>query len=105
MESERRRVPRYPFIATAELIEVQSEAKFAVRTSELSLYGCYLDMMNVLPEGTQVKLKVTHQNAILEALGRVIYSHPNMGMAVVFDSVEPAQQAVLEKWLRELSGA
>jgi len=49
--SERRRTPRYTFIASAELIEEASDVRIATRVSELSLYGCYLDMMNPFPVG------------------------------------------------------
>lgn len=103
MKEQKRRGPRYSFMATAA-VEVQSGAKFVTRTSELSLHGCYLDMMNPFPEGTQIKLKITHRNADFEALGKVLYAQPNMGMAVAFDTVDPAHQAVLAKWMRELAG-
>ncbi len=37
------------------------------------------------------------------ARGRVVFLFPNMGMGVMFTSVPASQQAVLEKWLEELS--
>src|SRR6266446_1412017 len=48
---EKRRSPRYPFIASAELIEEKADVRIASRVSELSLHGCYLDMMNPFPHG------------------------------------------------------
>src|SRR5215472_16055134 len=54
VEKERRRSPRYPFIATAELVEQSSETRMVSRVSELGLHGCYLDMMNPFPQGTRV---------------------------------------------------
>ncbi len=104
MQSERRRAPRYGFIAAAEVVEVQSETRLRARTSDLSLYGCYLDMLNPLPVGTQVKLKITHQNATFESLGRVVQLQTSLGMGVAFTAIEPNSQALLQKWLRELSG-
>lgn len=103
MELERRRATRYPFVATAEVVEVQSETRWKARATELSLYGCYLDMLNPLPVGTQVRLRVTYQNATFEALGRVAYSQPNLGAGVGFATIEPASQALLEKWLSDLT--
>ena len=58
MERERRRTPRYVFIASAELFEEGTEVRVASRVSELSLHGCYLDMMNPFPTGTIVLLKI-----------------------------------------------
>jgi len=46
---EKRRSPRYSFIASAELIEVKADVRIVSRVSELSLHGCYLDMMNPFP--------------------------------------------------------
>lgn len=104
MLPEQRRTPRYSFVAAAELVEVQSGTRFEAKTSELSLYGCYFDLMNPFPVETQIKLRITHQNATCEALGKVIYSQPNIGMGVVFTTMEPNSQALLKKWLGELSG-
>ena len=58
MERERRRSPRRIFIASAELYEEQSDVRVASRVSELSLNGCYLDMMNPFPPGTMIHLKI-----------------------------------------------
>jgi hypothetical protein len=54
MESEKRRTPRYVFFAAAELMEEKSEVRIASRLSELSVRGCYLDMMNPFPVGTSI---------------------------------------------------
>ena len=51
MEPELRRSPRIPFIATAEITEVDSEVRLTARTGDLSQGGCYLDMVNPLPQG------------------------------------------------------
>jgi len=99
----KRRAPRYPFIATAELIEEQADVRIASRVSELSLYGCYLDMMNPFPEGTRVKLKVYSGNLYFETKAQVIYVHMNIGAGIRFDHILPEHQKVLDQWLEELS--
>jgi hypothetical protein len=47
--SERREVPRYPFVASAEQIDVNTGTQLSARVSELSLKGCYLDTLNPFP--------------------------------------------------------
>ncbi len=101
MGSERRRVPRYTFIASAELIEEASEVRIATRVSELSLYGCYLDMMNPFPVGTLVLVKISAGDAYFQAKSKIVYSQPNMGAGVAFLEVEPQYQPVLQRWLDE----
>ena len=103
MDSERRRAPRYPIIADAEITEIVSDTKLSARTSDLSAGGCFLDMLNPSPEGTQIRVRISHANTTFSALGRVVFLFPNMGMGVMFTSVPASQQAVLEKWLEELS--
>ena len=104
MDSDRRRSLRYPFYAAAEITEPQTNTKFKARTSELSRYGCYMDMMNPFPLGTNVTIEITYQEQRFEAAGRVIYAQPNMGMGVAFEALQAAHEATLEKWLGELKG-
>lgn len=101
--AERRRTPRYTFIASAELIEETSDVRIASRVSELSLYGCYLDMMNPFPVGTLVLVKISAGNAFFQAKSKIIYAQPNMGAGVVFLETEAQYQPVLERWLDEAS--
>jgi len=101
MGQERRRTPRYVFFASAELFEERSEVRVASRVSELSLHGCYLDMMNPFPTDTILLVKIWSGEMVFAAKGRVIYSQPNMGAGVVFLEVEGQYQSILEKWLDE----
>ena len=99
MERERRRTPRYVFFASAELFEEKSEVRVASRVSELSLYGCYLDMMNPFPKDTFVLLKIWDDEMIFQTKGKIIYSQPNMGAGVVFIDVQPEYVPILQHWL------
>src|SRR6202158_2920504 len=103
MDFERRRAPRYPIIAHAELTEITSETKLSARTSDLSLGGCFLDMLNPSPEGTEIAVRISHADTTFTARGRVVFLFPNMGMGVMLASARASQQAVLKKWLEELS--
>ena len=105
MGPERRRAPRYPIIADAEVTEIASEAKLSARTSDLSAGGCFLDMINPSPEGTEIVVRISRADTTFTARGKVVFQFPNMGMGVMFTSVPASQQAVLEKWLEELSRA
>jgi hypothetical protein len=53
MESERRRSPRYPFLAAAELTESTSGVRLKASANDLSLNGCYLETINPLPQARQ----------------------------------------------------
>jgi hypothetical protein len=96
-----RRSPRFPFIASAQVVETRTEARLQARTSDLSREGCYLDMLNPLPIGSRLKINVTHRNQQIEAVGRVVHSQLNVGMGVQFDEI--GQGAVIDAWLADLA--
>src|ERR1051325_11972607 len=75
---ERRRGPRYPFIASAELIEQKADVRIASRISELSQNGCYLDMMNPFPQGTMGWGKFPPARNFFKPKGRFFYPQLNM---------------------------
>ena len=105
MTSERRYSPRYPFFASVEITESQTGTRLTGRTSELSLHGCYLDIMNPIAVGRIVKIQIINQSQTFEANGHVIYSQSSMGMGVSFDEMGTDHQLTLEKWLSKLRGS
>jgi hypothetical protein len=101
METDLRRSPRVSFIASAEVMDVDTEVRLSARTSDLSQHGCYLDMVNPLPQGTSVKIQIQHGDRTLGATAGVVYSVPHLGMGLVFREVDLGQAPTLEKWLTD----
>lgn len=99
MEQERRRTPRYPFIATAEVTDQSSQASVSTRVSELSLRGCYLDMTDPLPRDARINIKIYSQGKFFESTGMVVYSQPKLGVGVTFVEIRPQFLSVLKQWL------
>lgn len=102
VQPEHPRARRYPFVATIELTDVQSETQTSAQTSDLSLFGCHVDMRNPLPTGTRVRLRIVHKGAKFVASGRVAFVLPSTGMGILFTQIEPDNQLILEKWIAEL---
>lgn len=101
---EQRAVPRYMFIATVDIKEPISEMHISGRISELSRKGCYVDILNTLPVGTNITLKVTRDQGDFAAQGRIIYVQERMGMGVAFLEVSTDQLEILDSWLAEIAG-
>jgi hypothetical protein len=100
--TDRRSAPRYPLILSAEVSDKLSGAKLAARTADVSQTGCYIDTLNPIPAGSQVDVRLQHEEEIFETGGRVIYISPGLGMGIAFASNVPAnQQAILNRWLDE----
>jgi len=84
MDQERRRMPRVPFVASAELLEVDSGTRMNAQVSELSLHGCYVDTLNPLPKGTGVYVENFHRRIFFERPRdcRVLARQPGNGPGV-----------------------
>jgi PilZ domain len=99
MAKERRRAPRYPLIAAAEIIEPQTNLRLRGRTSDLSLVGCYVELRNALPVGTEIRVQIIHNDVIFAALGVIASRQANTGIHIKFTDVQLDQHEILEKWL------
>ncbi len=99
MEPERRRTPRYPFAASAEVVDTSSGTKSTWKVSELSVNGCYVETPNVLEKGSGVLLKIYREPHYFEAPATVMYAKPGQGMGLTFHDVKPFFASVLQKWL------
>ena len=99
MENELRRSPRVPFIASAEIMEINTEVKLSARTGDLSRHGCYMDMVNPLPQGTAVKIAIEHGQRTFTATAGVVYSQTPLGMGLEFHSPDTEERNKLEQWL------
>jgi len=101
---ERRAVPRFMFIATAEIIEPVTNTRMSGRVSEISRFGCYVDILNTLPKDTAIRIRIYNDSGSFESVGKIIYVQDNMGMGVGFVDPPKDQLDLLDTWLSELSG-
>ena len=100
-----RRARRYPFAASIEITDLQSEVQLQEQVIELGLYGCGAAAHKPFPAGTKVRVRLTHADKNFEALGRVAYSTSDGNMGIVFTWVERNDQTILEEWISELREA
>jgi PilZ domain len=99
---ERRSVPRFNLIATAEITEPASGVRISGRISEISRKGCYLDVLNTLPVGTQLRLTISRDQGSFTTDAKIIYAQDGMGMGIFFLDVPADQLKILDSWLAEL---
>jgi hypothetical protein len=99
MNQERRRTPRFPFIASAEVRPENTGPQLAARISDISATGCYVDTINPLPDGTSVHVKIFTESLLFETSATVVYSHTHLGMGLRFGEVPPNSHSVLKNWL------
>jgi hypothetical protein len=99
MDEERRRAPRFPFVASAEVFLESVGKILAARISDISASGCYMDTISPLMDGTAVRLKILTETEVFEAPATVVYSHTHLGMGLMFGQLLPKSRDVLQNWL------
>jgi len=104
MRTERRREPRHPFIARAEIIDEKENARTSSRVSDLSRHGCYVEISNPFPEGTTVVIEIYTETEFLEAHGTVAHIEPKRGMGLTFGEMPSYFAGVLSKWVEQANG-
>jgi hypothetical protein len=100
-KEDRRRTPRYPFVASAELSENGFQTRLFARVTEISINGCFLDMINPLPAGTEIFVKIFTTEDFFESAATVVYSQPNLGVGLTFHDISRHFLPSLQKWLLE----
>ena len=101
MRMERRKTPRHPFIARAEIIDEKENARTSSKISDLSMSGCYVEIGNPFPEGTSVVIEIYTEDEMLEAHGTVARIEPKHGMGLAFDELPPYFATMLNKWVKD----
>ena len=104
MRTEKRRTPRYPFVASVEITDEKENARTSSQIRELSRHGCYVEMANPFPEGTSVLVEIYTDAEFLETRAKVAYVEPKTGMGLVFEELPSYFTSVLNNWLAQAKG-
>ena len=99
-----RTAARYPFIAMAEITDEEENARTSSQVSDLSLKGCYVELMNPFPHGTNVLIDIYTETESLEVRATVARFEPKQGMGLTFDEISPHFASLLSKWMRQAKG-
>ena len=89
-------------MAGIDLTDLESEKHLAAHIKDLNLLGCYVETVTPFPEGTKVRLNISHAGMNFSAIGKVAYLRRNSGMGIAFITIEPRSQEVLDLWLANL---
>jgi hypothetical protein len=99
MSQERRRVPRFPFEGTADIILESSNARIRGRMREISLYGCRLVTETRLPSKTRALVRIFGPTEFIEAAATVVFASLDLGTGLAFRHIESDFEYILKRWL------
>jgi hypothetical protein len=99
--SPARTVPRYAFVAVAEVTDTASQTCVVGKIAELSRKGCFVDTLRPPPVGTPLSLVISRDQATFATGGKVIYVRGGSGMGVAFLDPSPEKLRILDAWLAD----
>ena len=96
---DRRAHPRFKTVNSVEVHPEGQGAPIRARTADLSIGGCFIEMPNPLPKGTQIKISIWVKDTKLWANGRVVTSTPGFGIGVQFIEISEQDKNQLQEFL------
>ncbi len=100
---ERRRSIRYKCNGTAEFRLANSDIRTWGTLTDVSLHGCYVEMMQTSPTGTAVDLVLKANGIRIEVMGEVRVSYPFLGMGIIFTEITDEGRHHLQELLESFS--
>lgn len=97
---DRRRFPRFECKASVE-VRLASGSPVRGNLADLSLGGCYIEMMIPLPVSTQLDLVIWLESGKLASPGLVTSSHAGFGVGVKFIGMGKPERQMLEHYLAQ----
>jgi hypothetical protein len=98
---QRHRELRNPAVIPIVITDIASERQMPARTSDLGVHGCFAVARTFLNPGAKVRISIVHAGMKIEIFGHVVYVRAE-GLGIAFTKIEPAYQAVLDRWISDL---
>jgi hypothetical protein len=86
---ERRRFPRVSCRIEANVVDELSAMNLPVKVTDVSVGGCYVEMLAPLPVDSSVELTLDTSQGAIHATGKVIAAQTGMGMGIAFTAISP----------------
>lgn len=102
---ETRRHPRFNCAGMARMWQDGNEHVINGRINEISMGGCYIEIMSPLLTGTSVRLELEVNSRTVHVHGVVRASQPMYGMGIEFTKIAPTEAEKLHRIIDEVSGA
>ena len=99
---ERRFSPRFLCPGSVAVWQKGTNYPIYSSTSDLSIGGCYVEMMTPLPVGTKVALLLNLSGVTIRMMATVRTSHPAVGMGLRFEEMTDADRQMLQETLAKM---
>lgn len=99
IEHDRRLHARYTLQVQVELRQEGADVPIRLETTDLSLGGCYVQLLMPLPVGIRVRVTLWLDSYSLVIQGRVVTRHPQFGNGIMFVEFEGEAEQLLKRYL------
>jgi PilZ domain-containing protein len=97
MNRERRGQTHVKVSVPIDLAPEACEAPLRTETADLSVTGCYIEMLFTLPVGTRVKVTLQAGGSTILTTGKVVTRDPNFGNGIEFMSMTDKDSETLRQ--------
>lgn len=99
--TERRLFQRSSVAVQIEVRAKNDSIPIRLKTTDISVGGCYVEMAVTLEPGTSVDVILWLEHTKLALEGRVVTRHPQFGNGIEFVGVAPEAEALLQSFLEK----
>ena len=99
---DRRAYPRMKCANSVEVYPTRDSTPIRARVGDMGLGGCFVEMPNPLPKGTEIRIAIWVKETKLWAKGRVIHGVPGYGIGIEFTEMSEPERAQLKRFLDSL---
>jgi len=102
-ERDRRRHPRYTVQVQIEIRQDGNDVPMRLETTDLSLGGCYIQLMIPLSVGIRVHATLWLDGCPVVFRGLVVTRHPEFGNGIMFVEFEGEGEQLLNRYLQAIT--
>jgi hypothetical protein len=103
--AERRAEPRCACKGSSSIRQSNTRFPLGASVTDISLSGCYVELMTTLPVGTKVELTLRVADITVNCAAEVRTSHPGVGMGMEFEPMSATDRGALAKAIAKLSSS
>ena len=101
MHAEKRGHTRVKVRTPIELTPQGSETPLRTETADLSIGGCYIEMLFTLPLATEVQVSLEAGGSAILTTGKVVTRDPNVGNGIEFTTMTDKDRERLRKFIED----
>src|SRR5579862_9457184 len=103
MNAEKRAHVRAKVSVQIELTPEGTQTPLRTETADLSVSGCYIEMLFTLPVGIEVKVDLQAGGSMIRTAGKVVTRDHNVGNGIEFTNMTVEDRETLSQFIENIS--